>query len=90
MVPGVPEGVKIPIPKKILVLYVGKNTSDEREYLVDLDRELGSKILSRPRLIEECVDAKRLPPKHAECPNMSSKRARKCELRRLCFGKRKK
>jgi hypothetical protein len=88
-IPGLPDGVNVPIPTKVLVLYVEKNTSSEKEYLVDLNKEVGSKILRRPLFVEECIEDKRLPPKHKDCPNMSSKRAKKCNIRRLCFGRKK-
>jgi len=84
---GLPPDVEVPEPEKLLVFYIGKNTSDEREFLMDVDREVGSAVLEKPLIVERSMETRELPPRHEECEGKPlTKRAKKCKAKKYCFA----
>lgn len=82
------EKLDLPKPEKILVFYIGKNTSDEAEFLVDIDRDLGSEILNKPVVVERAIMDEELPEMHTECTGKKlAPRAKKCPVSKFCFAK---
>lgn len=81
-----PKGVEVPIPEKGIVFYVGKNTSEEKEFPFDLDKKHGDFLLSQPLEVELAFKVEELPNRHPECSSMFEPRAKKCPAASFCFG----
>jgi len=79
----------LPEAKKILIFYIGKNTSDEKEFWIDVDRDVGSAVLEIPFQVEAAHKSKTLPDKHSECEeDEKCRRVKKCSVKKFCFAKR--
>ena len=76
----------IPALSGILMLYINKNNSVDKEYLLDLDSEYSRNELKRPMLVEEAMHREVLPCRLEECTNMLKNPAKKCPLVSYCFG----
>lgn len=84
-----PKSVRVPKPKGAVVMYLAKNTSEEKEFSFDLDQARAQKLLSQPVLAERSLrEGKKLPIKHQDCDTMFAKRAEKCDMRTWCFGQK--
>jgi predicted nucleic-acid-binding Zn-ribbon protein len=80
-----PFGVQLPSPEKILILYISKNDSELKDYIVDADPDFAREQLKRPILAEKAFATRSLPEKLPECTKLSDKRAQKCAVRHRCF-----
>jgi hypothetical protein len=81
----VPFGTTIPTPEKILILYISKNDSELRDYIVDADPDFAREQMKRPVVVEKALAFRELPEKLPECTKLSDKRAQKCAVRHRCF-----
>lgn len=77
----------LPKVEKIILLYLGKNTSDEKEFVIDVDQEVGEEVLLKPVNVENSLRIGELPERHEECEEKTSKRAKKCDMKKFCFAK---
>jgi len=85
MVP-VPVGITIPRPSGIIVFYIDKNTSSEKEYLVELDSKIGIQELSRPLRVEQAMASRLFPEREEACVNALKNPAKSCPVGSYCFG----
>lgn len=81
-----PEGIAIPKPKKLLVMYVNKDKSFEKEFLVDLDTDMAKVQLNNPVQYEEAVVKEELPDKWKVCTAIDKYPASSCEVGTACFN----
>jgi len=82
----VPKGVNVPRPTKLIVFYIGKNNSKEKEFWQDLDKDVADEQLQKPLQYELAMTRRELPPREAECTNMLKPPAKKCDVGSHCFG----
>jgi hypothetical protein len=80
-----PEGIAIPKPTKLLVMYVNKDKSFEKEFLVDLDRKKAKEQLHGPVQYEEAIMKEELPDKWKVCTTIDVHPASTCEVNTACF-----
>lgn len=83
---GSHEKIEIPQIRQIIILYVNKNRSVERQYNIDPDPDAARKELEKPYLVERAFKNKELPARREECVNMMKKPAKDCALCSYCFG----
>lgn len=81
-----PESVVVPKPEKGIVFYVGKNTSEEKDFEFDLDQKRADYLLSQPFEVEKAFREQVLPERHGECVSMFASRAKACQVSSYCFG----
>lgn len=81
-----PEKVAVPKPERGVVFYVGKNTSEEKDFEFDLNEKLGDFLLSQPFAVDRAFKAEVLPDRHPECKSMFDARAKGCRVSSYCFG----
>lgn len=70
--------------KKILFLYIDKNTSELKEFLVPVNLEMLEKADKKTEKVRECLRSKTAPPR--TCKTDESKAALDCPYRELCFS----
>lgn len=80
-----PRGVHIPTPKRKLVLYVNKNDSTHREFILPLDSEAAKMRLAQPMEFEKGVATKKIPDKWPACVDKTKNPAKKCPMKNYCF-----
>lgn len=78
--------IEIPYPESLLVLYIGKNDSQEKEFVVPLDSVAGKRELRRPLQVEEAMRDHILPDREPDCTNMLKEPAKACRMVSYCFG----
>ena len=83
---GGAEKIEIPRIHKILIFYVNKNNSKERQYLIDPDPSLARVELEKPHVVEVAIKNKELPSRREECVSMMRKPAKNCPMCSYCFG----
>lgn len=76
----------IPTPARASILYVNKNTSSEREFLVDKDRSTIDSVTSGITQYNEALSSRRLPPRVEACKSERSKQAKACTVSSECFA----
>jgi len=85
-----PGEIQVPTPDELWILYVGKNTSDEKVYKIPIDmemREKGARLLEKPELVDQSIEKGVLPLRLVECDSKKAKRAKKCAAKKYCFAK---
>jgi hypothetical protein len=70
-------------PKGVVFLYVNKNTSKEKEFLVLKDSTMIQPIFDGLKLFYDCLDKQELPSK--VCLRKKCPRANDCPAQELCF-----
>lgn len=83
---GVPSNIKVPFPSGIIFLYICKNDSREKEFIVEVDEKVARLELQKPFIVENSFDRRILPDKKAECISLLREPAKKCSLCSYCFG----
>lgn len=85
---GKVRGCPVDVPKisGIIVIYVNKNNSVEREYRLDFDVEVARAEIKKPYLVETSFLNKEFPPRCKDCVNMLQKPAKQCPMVTYCFG----
>lgn len=81
-----PKNVEVPTPTGGLVLYMGKDKSVEKEFPFDLDDERYDRLMQYPHEVEAAMEEEELPPRHVECKNRGTGRAKACKVKSHCFG----
>jgi len=76
----------IPEIEAILIFYVNKNFSTEREFFLEFDRDFAHSEMKRPLAVEIGFRNRELPPRESRCKNMLRKPAKDCPLVSYCFG----
>jgi hypothetical protein len=82
---GLPAGVDVPKPEGLLVLYIGKNTSEEKEFKIERNPEYAKESLSQPWKAEKAMKERVLPSRLDACKNVLSKRSKACGMSKYCF-----
>ncbi len=85
-VPGLPQGVELPYPEKPVVLYLGKNTSEEKEFPIQASQKEADDLIDNPRQVEQALADDELPERHGECHSDFADRAKKCVAAEPCFA----
>lgn len=80
-----PDYIKAPLPTKLLVMYVNKDTSEEKEFLVDLDGNAAKQELQGPIKYEKAIIEKEIPSKWDECTDITKAPASMCPVKMTCF-----
>lgn len=80
-----PSEIFIPTPSRLMVLYINKNDSTEKEFIIDLDSKLAKQKISEPIKFEVGLREKKLPPKWEVCKDKLDKPARYCNVKVPCF-----
>ncbi len=70
----------------IIILYINKNRSVEREYRLDFDQDGARAEIKKPYLVEMAFQHKEFPARCGECVNMLQNPAKKCPMVTYCFG----
>ncbi|MCK5642023.1 MAG: hypothetical protein KAJ19_14560 [Gammaproteobacteria bacterium] len=81
-----PDNVKVPMPIQVIMIYVNKNDSMEKLFLLDQDEETTSAKSVIPDIIEAASSRKILPEKKTGCVTKSRKPACQCKMKDLCFS----
>jgi hypothetical protein len=68
----------------IIFLYVNKNTSEEKEFVVPKDSEIIKDVLIGLDTYAKAIKTKSLPPR--QCLRLNSKRANSCPVKEHCFA----
>ena len=82
---GLPEGIEVPVPDALLMLYVNKDKSIEKEFEFPYDDQ-GARELEQPERYERAFIEKILPERHHLCTNMLTNPANDCPVGSYCFG----
>lgn len=85
-VKGVPFGVKIPMPEGILFLYISKNDTVLKDFVVPADPDIGKNEMRNAIVAERALASRKFPTRLSVCTKKSDKRAQKCEERHRCFS----
>jgi len=81
------KGVRdIPEIMGIIILYINKNRSIEREYKLEFDQDGARAEIKKPYLVETAHMNKEFPARCPECTNMLQKPAKQCPMVTYCFG----
>jgi len=83
---GIPDGIPIPVIAGIIMLYVGKNDSREKEFLCPVNEEEARAELKKPYIVEQAFRTKVLPNKQTSCVSVLKEPAKKCSVCSYCFG----
>lgn len=86
LIRGIPSDIEIPTLHGIVMLYVGKNDSREKEFLCPVNEEEARTELKKPYIVEQSFRTKILPEKQVACTNMLKEPAKKCSVCSYCFG----
>ena len=70
-------------PEGIVFLYVNKNTSEEKEFIVPRDTKMIEDVLQGLDTYARAVKTKSLPPR--QCVRLNCKRANACPVKAHCF-----
>jgi len=87
-VEGLPCDIAIPKPSKVIVFYIGKNCSKEKEYSLNLDDFESEFFTNVPLIFYLSLQRKILPPKWEECTKRSDSIPQKCKKASHCFADR--
>jgi hypothetical protein len=84
----VPESLKSTVPEVsgILIMYVNKNFSREREFFIEPDQEFARKQLKLPYIAEMSFLNREFPSRLPVCKNLLRKPAADCSVGSYCFG----
>jgi hypothetical protein len=85
---GVPEGVEVPVPERKVILYVNKNTSEEREFLSPIDRDVAYESFFAVTEFEKGRQLGTLALMLDDCRERGKKapRAKRCSSESVCFA----
>lgn len=83
---GLPPGMKVPYPEQLHVMYLGKNTSDEKEYRIPVNESEVEDNLRQPWAYEDAMRDRILPARVLGCDNLGCKRAKSCKVSDFCYG----
>lgn len=82
------KGVEIPDPERVSVMYINKNTSEEREHIDSISEALVKESMNEVTKFDRYSVTGELPDPHPACPDKSSKRAKRCGESTACFATR--
>lgn len=83
---GIPFGVKLPMPVGIVFLYISKNDTDLKAFVVDADPDIGRFEMQNPIKAEKALQTRVLPERLAVCTKKSEKRPQACGEKDRCFS----
>lgn len=79
------DDLDMPMPKRTVMLYVNKNTSQEKEFWLDADKEKCASIFRDIKKVESSLQENSLPSREKECKYLSSARVKKCPCGITCM-----
>lgn len=75
-----------PMPKRTVILYVNKNTSEEKEFWVEKDDSKLQPMLQVIKTVERSNLTKSLPERITACKTATSATSKKCSMCDACFS----
>lgn len=86
LVEDLPSGTKCPRPEGIIILYICKDNSALKEYLVPMDASFAKGELRKPMVVEKALAVRALPEKLDCCTTKAKGKKRKCRVVDRCFS----
>jgi len=74
-----------PMPTRTVILYVNKNTSEEKEFWVEKDGSVVQPMFQQIKKVEYSLSENSLPDRLASCKTATSASAKNCPACRVCF-----
>jgi hypothetical protein len=83
---SIPANVEIPRVSDLVILYIAKNTSEEREFWYPMSEDKGDFLLSLPARYHNSLERRELPNRIRACKTFRSEKAKDCVVANYCFG----